>query len=80
MDFFTLFGRGKTKSLIAGADENGVTVIYDVDERTLHSYLRLNEPKQVDPVSLAVGDALYVIDRYPHPDSRCGFEALTQSQ
>lgn len=29
---FTLFGRGEKKSLIAGADENGVTVIYDLNE------------------------------------------------
>ncbi|CAL4978493.1 unnamed protein product [Urochloa decumbens] len=72
LDFFTLFGR------IAGADENGFTFLYDLDQRTVHNALRLrlNEPKQIDPVSLAVGDALYVMERTPNPDKRCGFETL----
>ncbi|CAO2161502.1 unnamed protein product [Urochloa humidicola] len=60
MDFFASFGRGEKKSLIAGADENGFTFLYDLDQRTVHNALglRLNEPKQVDPISLAAGDAL----------------------
>ena len=39
---------------------------------------RLNEPKQFETVSLAVGDALYVMDRTPllPSQSRCGFESL----
>uniref|UniRef100_A0A0A9CCG1 Uncharacterized protein n=1 Tax=Arundo donax TaxID=35708 RepID=A0A0A9CCG1_ARUDO len=76
LDFFTLFGVGGNKSLIAGSDVNGFTVMYDLDKRTLHCPLSLNEPKQHGPISLAVGDALYVMDRSPLPDSRCGFEAL----
>ncbi|CAL4958884.1 unnamed protein product [Urochloa decumbens] len=79
-DFFALFGRGeRKKSLIAGADENGFTVMYDLDQRTVHNTLRLNEPKQIDPISLAVGDALYVMERRPHPDNRCNFESLVHS-
>ncbi|RLN05217.1 hypothetical protein C2845_PM13G14310 [Panicum miliaceum] len=48
LDFFTLFGRGEKKSLIAGADENGLTVMYDLDQRTVHNQLRLNEQKDID--------------------------------
>jgi hypothetical protein len=35
LDLSTLFGRGETKSLIAGADENGFTFIYNLDQRTV---------------------------------------------
>ncbi|CAL4952274.1 unnamed protein product [Urochloa decumbens] len=60
LDFFALFGRGeRKKSLIAGSDENGFTVMYDLHQRTVHNTLRLNEPKQIDPISVSVGDALY---------------------
>ncbi|KAK3150395.1 hypothetical protein QOZ80_3AG0232630 [Eleusine coracana subsp. coracana] len=80
LNFFTMFGRGATKRLIAGADESGFTFMYDVGQRTVHvSDLRLNSPKQDETVSLAVGDALYVMDKCPRPESnnnRCGFEAL----
>jgi hypothetical protein len=60
-----LFVRGEKKSPIAGADKNGVTFMYDLDQRAIHNTLRLNEPKQVEPISLAVGDALYVMERSP---------------
>ncbi|OEL37531.1 hypothetical protein BAE44_0001449 [Dichanthelium oligosanthes] len=33
LEFFSLFGRGKNKSLIAGADQNGFTFLYDLDQR-----------------------------------------------
>jgi hypothetical protein len=46
LDFFTLFGRGKNKSLIAGADENGFTFICDLRQQTVYNQRRLNEPKQ----------------------------------
>ncbi|KAG2602139.1 hypothetical protein PVAP13_5KG647900 [Panicum virgatum] len=78
LDFFTLFGRGEgeKKSLVAGADENGLTVMYDLARRTVHYQVGLNEPKDIDAVSLAVGDSLYVIERTPLLRRRCGFEAL----
>jgi hypothetical protein len=77
LDFFAMFGRGETKSLVAGADENGFTVMYDLDQRNIYHHCRLNEPKLLlDAVSLAVGDALYVMDRVPVVHNRCGFEAL----
>ncbi|KAF8780192.1 hypothetical protein HU200_001857 [Digitaria exilis] len=78
LDFFAMFGRGENKSLIAGADENGLTVMYDLAQRTVHNQLRLNSPKHIiDAVSLAVGDSLYVIDRTPALSSCHGsFEAL----
>jgi hypothetical protein len=71
-----LFGRGKNKSLIAGADENGFTFIYDLSQQIVYNQRRLNEPKLFEAVSLAVGDALYVMDRSPLMHSRCGFESL----
>jgi len=43
LDFFTMFGRGEKKSLIAGADENGLIVMYDLAQRTVHNQVRLNE-------------------------------------
>jgi hypothetical protein len=57
LGFFAMFGRGETKiSLVAGADENGFTVMYD--QRNIYHHCRLNEPKLLlDAVSLAVGDA-----------------------
>ncbi|KAK3148612.1 hypothetical protein QOZ80_3BG0297150 [Eleusine coracana subsp. coracana] len=78
LDFFTMFGRGSKKSLIAGADEDGYTFMFDVDHRIIHNHVRLNSPKQYETVSLAVGDALYVMDKCPCPpgNRRCGFEAL----
>ena len=47
LDFFTLFGRGEgeKKSLVAGADENGLTVMYDLAQQTVHNQVRLNEQK-----------------------------------
>ena len=65
LSFFTLLGRGKNKSLIAGADENGFTFIYDLRQQTVYPQCRLNEPKQIEAVSLAVGNALYAMDRNP---------------
>ena len=43
LDFFTMFGHGEKKSLIAGADENGLIVMYDLAQRTVHNQVRLNE-------------------------------------
>ncbi|KAK3150242.1 hypothetical protein QOZ80_3AG0230710 [Eleusine coracana subsp. coracana] len=70
-----MFGRGSNKSLIAGADEDGYTFMLDVNHRIIHNHVRLNSPKQDETVSLAVGDALYVMDKSPRP-TRGGFEAL----
>lgn len=74
LDFFSLFGRGKNKSLIAGADQKGFTFLYDLDQRAIHKQVCLNEPKLCNTISVAAGDALYVLDRMmPCPGS---FEAL----
>jgi len=45
LDFFTMFGHGEKKSLIAGADENDLTVMYDLAQQTVHNQVRLNEQK-----------------------------------
>ncbi|KAF8780394.1 hypothetical protein HU200_001507 [Digitaria exilis] len=74
LDFFSRFGQGKNKSFIAGADQNGGTFLYDLDQRTVHSQVRLNQPKMVNTISVAARDALYVLDNEPHPGG-C-FEAL----
>jgi len=50
LDFSTLFGLGETKSLIAGADENGFTFIYNHDQRTVYDKRRLNDPTQIEAV------------------------------
>ncbi|KAF8780226.1 hypothetical protein HU200_001895 [Digitaria exilis] len=74
LDFFSRFGQGKNKSFIAGADQNGCTFLYDLDQRTVHRQVRLNQPKMWNTISVAAGDALYVMDNEPHPGG-C-FEAL----
>lgn len=73
LDFFSLFGRGKNKSLIAGADQKGFTFLYDLDQHAIHKQVCLNEPKMCNTISVAAGDALYVLDKMPRPG---GFEAL----
>ncbi|EER92979.1 uncharacterized protein LOC8059477 [Sorghum bicolor] len=73
LNFFSLFGRGKNKSLIAGADQQGFTFLYDLDQHAIHKQVLLNEPKIYNTISVAAGDALYVLDKRPRPGS---FEAL----
>lgn len=77
LEFFSLFGPGKNKSLIAGADHNGLTFLYDLDQRAVHKPICLNEPKMWNTNSVAAGDALYVLDNKLHPG---GFEALRYEQ
>ncbi|CAL4928692.1 unnamed protein product [Urochloa decumbens] len=73
LDFFSLFGPGKNKSLIAGADQNGLTFMYDLDQRAVHRQVCLNEPKICNPISVTAGQDLYVLDSKLHQG---GFEAL----
>ncbi|RCV28849.1 hypothetical protein SETIT_5G435900v2 [Setaria italica] len=77
LEFFGFFGRGQKKSLLAAVDYKGFSQTYDAEDRTIHVIVSPNEPKHHNPVSLAVGEALYVMDRKPVPGSCCGFEALT---
>ncbi|KAL6847554.1 hypothetical protein ACP4OV_022580 [Aristida adscensionis] len=83
LELFGLFGRGEAeehKSLLAGVDYTGLALAYDLDGRVVRRGACPNEPKLLEPVSLAVGDALYAMDKRPHPGcaspSNC-FEALT---
>ncbi|RCV28848.1 hypothetical protein SEVIR_5G441800v4 [Setaria viridis] len=76
LEFFGFFGHGRKKSYLAAVDFDGVSYMYDVERRTMHEIASPNEYKCCDPVSLAVGDALYVMDREPVPSNQRSFEAL----
>ncbi|CAN6285946.1 unnamed protein product [Urochloa humidicola] len=72
--FFSLFGPRKNKSFIAGADQNGLTFMYDLDQRAVHRQVCLNEPKICcNTISVTAGEDLYVLDSKLHQG---GFEAL----
>ncbi|KAL6649060.1 hypothetical protein ACP70R_013284 [Stipagrostis hirtigluma subsp. patula] len=81
LEFFALFGRGerRKKSLLPAVDYNGrLSFAYDLDERSLHDIACTNRPKQLNPLAVAAGDALYVMDMRQAPGGdRCAFEALT---
>ncbi|KAL6648947.1 hypothetical protein ACP70R_013171 [Stipagrostis hirtigluma subsp. patula] len=78
LEFFALFGRGGKRNLLAGVDRTGsVGFLYDLAENAVGDLPRISEPKDGCPVSLPVGDALYVVNRRPPPGCSCGFEALT---
>ncbi|CAL4928929.1 unnamed protein product [Urochloa decumbens] len=77
LEFFGLFGRGPHKSHLAAVDYYGVSHTYDVERHTMHQIASPNECKFSHPVSLAVGEALYVMDREAVPGSLCSFEVLT---
>ncbi|KAL6645399.1 hypothetical protein ACP70R_017007 [Stipagrostis hirtigluma subsp. patula] len=81
LEFFALFGRGerREKSLLPAADYAGrLSFAYDLDDRSLHDIACTNRPKQLDPLAVAAGDALYVMDRRQGPGGGgCAFEALT---
>ncbi|CAL4928931.1 unnamed protein product [Urochloa decumbens] len=79
LEFFGFFGRGQKKSLLAAVDYKGVSHTYDAQDCTIQDIISPNEPKHRSPISLAVGEALYVMDREPVPGSCCSFEALTFS-
>ena len=72
LEFLGLFGRRQTSHL-AAVDYRGVSHMYDAQNRTIHGIVPPNEPKYRNPVSLAVGEALYVMDSAPVPGSCCGF-------
>ncbi|KAL6645376.1 hypothetical protein ACP70R_016984 [Stipagrostis hirtigluma subsp. patula] len=81
LEFFALFGRGGKKSLLAGVDRTGsVGFLYDLAENAVGDLPRISEPKDGCPVSLTVGDALYVMNRRPPPGCSCCFEALTLAE
>ncbi|CAL4926678.1 unnamed protein product [Urochloa decumbens] len=63
LDFFGFFGLGKKKTLLAAVDCNGVSHTYDVDDRVISEIASPQEPKGCEPVTVALGDALYVLDR-----------------
>jgi hypothetical protein len=56
---------------LTGADQDDFTFLYDLDQHAIHKQVRLNEPKMYNAISVAAGDALYVIKlssgfRLPH--------------
>ncbi|CAL4937585.1 unnamed protein product [Urochloa decumbens] len=77
LEFLGFFGRGPNRSHLAAVDYYGLSHTYDVGRRTMHEIASPNHCKFSHPVSLAVGEALYVMDREAIPGSECGFEVLT---
>ncbi|KAL6907713.1 hypothetical protein ACP4OV_002752 [Aristida adscensionis] len=77
LEFLMPFGRGKNKSLIAATDEEGFTSLYDVIKRAVLRPVVLNRPTPFySPISLAVGDELYAMDKEPSPCAEGGFDVL----
>ncbi|KAF8737140.1 hypothetical protein HU200_014194 [Digitaria exilis] len=77
LDFFGFFGVGKNKTLLAAVDYRGVSYTYDVDGRVVGDIATPQEAKSHRPVSVPLGDALYVLDRNLIPGRRGCFDALT---
>jgi hypothetical protein len=75
MEFMGLFGRGETGTLLAGVDYGGgaslASLAYDVQERVVRPIASPHGTKFSDPVSLAVGEALYVMDREAERRAPC---------
>ncbi|CAL5082996.1 unnamed protein product [Urochloa decumbens] len=78
LDFFGLFGVGEKKTLLAAVDYRGVSLMYDVDDRVITDIATPQVAKRGEPVSVALGDALYVMDGKLIPGRHGGcFDALT---
>ncbi|CAN6323015.1 unnamed protein product [Urochloa humidicola] len=79
LDFFGFFGLGQKKTLLAAVNYNGISHTYDVDDRIriISEIASPQEPKRCEPVTVALGDALYVLDRKLIAGILRCFEALT---
>ncbi|OEL38153.1 hypothetical protein BAE44_0000828 [Dichanthelium oligosanthes] len=76
MHFMLFSSTHSAKNQIIGTDQRGNTLLYSMDSHTIRVMPTLNQPKRM-PLSLTVGDSLYVMDIFPRPsDTKC-FEALT---
>ncbi|CAN6309846.1 unnamed protein product [Urochloa humidicola] len=76
LDFFGLFGHGQKKTLLAAMDYQGVSFMYDVDDCIITDITKPQAPKLWEPISVALGDALYVMDSKLIPGRRSCFDAL----
>ncbi|CAN6168110.1 unnamed protein product [Urochloa humidicola] len=77
LNFFGRFGVGEKKTLLAAVDYQGVSLMYDVDDRIITDIATPQVSKCGEPVSVALGDALYVMDSKLIPRRHGCFDALT---
>ncbi|OEL37016.1 hypothetical protein BAE44_0001965 [Dichanthelium oligosanthes] len=76
MQFMLFSSTHSGKNQIISTDLRGNALLYSMDSLTIRVMPTLNQRKRM-PLSLTVGDSLYVMDSFPLPsDTKC-FEALT---
>ncbi|KAL6633390.1 hypothetical protein ACP70R_026061 [Stipagrostis hirtigluma subsp. patula] len=76
MEFMSL---GCSSNDIISMDQDGNTLLYDPATRAIRVMPAPHAPKEA-PVSLAMGDTLYLLDRNPGPQEAHPFEALVYSR
>lgn len=77
MNFMSI---GSSGNAIVVVDNVGRTILYDAELQTIRNSLPMMSNPISDPISVAIGDDLYVMQVKPGPSPRMGcFQALLQS-